>query len=39
MTSKYSKVDLGSCFWNQFAKECEHLVQIIKEYEADKTDS
>jgi hypothetical protein len=28
-------VDFGFSFWNQFARECEYLVSIIREYNND----
>ena len=28
-------VDLGVQFWNRFALECDYLVMIMREYEAD----
>lgn len=35
-TSNTQDVDFGFNFWNQFARECEYLVHIMKEYEADR---
>lgn len=29
-------VDLGYHFWNRFATECDYLMMIMREYEADK---
>lgn len=31
-----TRVDLGYQFWNQFSRELEYLVYILKEFEADK---
>lgn len=31
-------VDLGYQFWNQFANECNYLMVIMREYQADKKD-
>ncbi len=35
-TNKSRFVDLGFDFWNKFARECEYLTFILREYEADK---
>lgn len=29
-------VDLGTHFWNRFATECDYLMMIMREYNADK---
>lgn len=33
--NKSSLVDLGYQFWNQFARECDYLVHIMREHKAD----
>jgi hypothetical protein len=34
--TKSSNVDLGTHFWNRFATECDYLMMIMREYNADK---
>jgi hypothetical protein len=36
VTSNTQDVDLGYHFWNRFATECDYLMMIMREYEADK---